>query len=297
MRLVTPALLLFVLSASVIARAQGDGAPFLPRSACLDSIQTTEMKRTVVYASVELPDSSDELFRPDVENFLQSVVNHVPAVLGKPPGVLPHAEPSATWQGLGASLSATAFRSGALIWNVPAQRSDTSAAALIGRALAAARADSDWVMWPDHATKDSVRFRIALQWPTVDHLGALHFPTPRHAAVPVFSVLHPVADAVAPKRGNIHPRYPDGPLREGYEATVLLQFIVDTNGRAVAPTIRDLWPAGKPRLEGGRARVYREFSDAAQRAVEKMAFEPARIGGCRVPQLVQMPFEFSLRLQ
>jgi hypothetical protein len=59
-------------------------------------------------------------------------------------------------------------------------------------------------------------------------------------------------------------------------------------------TVRDLWPADRPRLTGELGRHYRGFLAAATRAMKDARFEPARLGGCPVPQLVAVPFAFKL---
>jgi TonB family protein len=84
--------------------------------------------------------------------------------------------------------------------------------------------------------------------------------------------------------GNPAPRYPEGLRDEGIEGEVLVQFVVDTSGRADMRTFRLLGPS----------RVYREFVQAVFDNIPKMRFTPAELGGCKVRQLVQLPFAFKL---
>ena len=83
--------------------------------------------------------------------------------------------------------------------------------------------------------------------------------------------------------------------RSGYEATIVVNFIVDSTGHAVDSTIKELWPKDKPRLKGRDQFEYESFLESTKRAIPSLEFVPASIGGCPVRQLVQMPFVFSLR--
>ena len=51
----------------------------------------------------------------------------------------------------------------------------------------------------------------------------------------------------------------------------------------------------KARLTGRDLEAYQSFLDETERALVKIEFNPAEIGGCPVRQLVQMPFTFALR--
>jgi protein TonB len=86
--------------------------------------------------------------------------------------------------------------------------------------------------------------------------------------------------SVAP--GSAPPRYPDMLRSASVEGEVLVQFVVDTTGRVdmsqykVLKTSHDL------------------FSNAVKNALTNMRFYPAEIGGRKVRQLVQQPFNFTL---
>jgi protein TonB len=80
--------------------------------------------------------------------------------------------------------------------------------------------------------------------------------------------------------------------RHGVTGNLLAQFVVDTNGRAVMSTFKDLWPSDKPRLTGGLQEYYEAFVDAVREGVSDETFTPARVGSCAVRQIVQMPVMF-----
>lgn len=76
----------------------------------------------------------------------------------------------------------------------------------------------------------------------------------------------------------------------GYAGSVLMQFVIDTGGRAVPSSIRGLWPPNEPRLTGPAAFAYDSLVRAMRGTLHEARFVPARIGGCVVSQLAQQAF-------
>jgi periplasmic protein TonB len=66
------------------------------------------------------------------------------------------------------------------------------------------------------------------------------------------------------------------------EGEVLVQFVVDTTGRVEKGSIKILKSS------------HELFTNAVQSALNSMRFYPAEIGGRKVKQLVQQPFNFAL---
>jgi periplasmic protein TonB len=93
-----------------------------------------------------------------------------------------------------------------------------------------------------------------------------------------FQVEKPVV--MAP--GAQGPAYPDMLRTAGIEGQVLAQFVVDTTGRAEMSTFKALKSDNDL------------FTTAVKNALQRMRFLPAEVGGRRVKQLVQQPFQFSL---
>jgi len=87
---------------------------------------------------------------------------------------------------------------------------------------------------------------------------------------------------VLPAKGSRFPRYPDELRRSGITGCTLVQFVVDENGRADSTTFRAL------RFS------HIEFVQAVRAALPGMRFVPAELGGRKVRQLVQQPFDFSI---
>jgi TonB family protein len=82
--------------------------------------------------------------------------------------------------------------------------------------------------------------------------------------------------------GSKGPLYPQALRDAKIEGQVLVQFVVDTLGVPDARTFKVL------RSDNAG------FTDAVRAALPDMRFEPARVGGRAVKQLVQSPFMFSL---
>ena len=91
-----------------------------------------------------------------------------------------------------------------------------------------------------------------------------------------------VEKQVAPAPGNAPPRYPDMLRSANVEGEVLVQFVVDTTGRVERGSVKILKSS------------HELFTNAVQSALNSMRFYPAEIGGRKVKQLVQQPFNFHL---
>ncbi|HKG95158.1 MAG TPA: energy transducer TonB [Gemmatimonadaceae bacterium] len=83
-------------------------------------------------------------------------------------------------------------------------------------------------------------------------------------------------------RGGCAPTYPEALRQLGRQGTVIAQFVVSADGRADPRTFRVIQSPDPL------------FGDAVREALQCMRFKPAEIGGRKVRQLVQQPFEFGL---
>ncbi|MGI8548140.1 MAG: energy transducer TonB [Gemmatimonadaceae bacterium] len=256
------------------------------------------MNRVVVYAAPVLTDSLLRPFLPSADNFTQLVVERVWLLLKAQPNVLPHGEPAVTWRGL-TGVIVTAFRDGKI--NVrSALRSDSAVAprrpngaALLSKAINTLRDEGEVVAWPEGVPVDSFSFSIDLISPVIDSSGKTSMPLVR-IAVPLFSVAAPWEESVRVVRAG-KPSYPNENQRDGASGYAVMQFVVDTTGRPDMSTVRDVWPPTKPRLTGSLRDYYVAFVNAARRGIEMTRFQPARIGGCAMRQLLQEPFSFDIR--
>jgi len=85
------------------------------------------------------------------------------------------------------------------------------------------------------------------------------------------------------KIGGDAPEYPQALRDQGVEGKVLAQFVVGENGRYQGGTLKIL-DSSNP-----------AFTAAVKDALPRMKFSAAQIGGKKVAQLVQMPFQFNLK--
>jgi len=84
------------------------------------------------------------------------------------------------------------------------------------------------------------------------------------------------------KIGGEAPEYPSSLKDSGVEGQVLAQFVVGENGRYQAGSLKILNSSNPA------------FTAAVKDALPRMKFSAAQIGGKKVSQLVQMPFQFHL---
>ena len=151
------------------------------------------------------------------------------------------------------------------------------------------------LVWSADSARDSVRFDIAFVRPVFDSAGHVGMPTHTRDAVPFFSVLAPWEEHAKAKPQQTPPAYPLGARRQRYEGTVLLQFVVDSTGHPLMFTVHDLRPKGMPEWTRSDSSAYQSFLEETERGLARIEFIPARVGGCPVRQLVQMPFMYRLR--
>ncbi|MGI8401375.1 MAG: TonB family protein [Gemmatimonadaceae bacterium] len=98
-----------------------------------------------------------------------------------------------------------------------------------------------------------------------------------HGPYMEFQVERPVQ-----KIGGEAPEYPSSLRESGVEGQVLAQFVVNESGRYEGGTLKILSSSNSA------------FTAAVKDALPRMRFSAAQIGGRKVQQLVQMPFQFHL---
>lgn len=94
-----------------------------------------------------------------------------------------------------------------------------------------------------------------------------------------------VEKQAVPMAGNRPVRYPDMLRNANVEGSVLAQFVIDTAGRPDMGSFKVLKSS------------HDLFTNSVKAALPAMLFEAGEVGGKKVRQLVQMPFEFSLKPQ
>lgn len=82
---------------------------------------------------------------------------------------------------------------------------------------------------------------------------------------------------------NRPPAYPSEERDDGDDGEVAIRAVVDTSGLPLIPTFEVLHATSPA------------FSLSAARALAEYRFTPAHVGACHVPQVVEVPFWFSLK--
>jgi len=113
-----------------------------------------------------------------------------------------------------------------------------------------------------------------------NHVHARRGPTRMDANQTYFEFQ--VEQQVLPLPGTPSPRYPDLLRRANIEGEVLAQFVVDTLGHPIMDSFKVL------------KSTHDLFTAAVKNSLPNMRFHAAEVGGKKVKQLVQMPFQFNL---
>lgn len=101
----------------------------------------------------------------------------------------------------------------------------------------------------------------------------------------IFAATFPRLRVIDAKPTGILPlaEYPEEERDDGRDGEVMLRVVVDGSGAAIIPTLEVLHATSPA------------FALAAARTLARYHFSPARVGSCTVPQIVEIPFWFSLR--
>lgn len=307
--LVAAACALSVTPAGGQASAAGRGAAGpLAADSCLSAIPTDSLTRVPVFLSATVRDSTDGAILPGADILMDVVARQVRAMLGAAPTALPTGEPVVGWRDVDRSVVVTVRRDGDFSWRASDDEStlrtagsttssatSSPAAELVMQALHAAHAAGERVPWPAGADADADRmeFSLGLSHARPTREGSIVPPRLR-VSTPVFSLAVPWHSPVSVTRP---PRigYPDQLVRMGISGTIVLEYVVGTDGRADTETLKDVWQSSEPYPRGEMGHAYRGFIATVKRALPAARFEPARVGGCVVRELVRQPFAFALR--
>ena len=292
----------------LLATARGAGAQAGPSgwtdsydtgtSACIASIPSERLSRVVVYLEADVADSTQRGVLPIGDLLADLAAARVRRRLSGASDTLPRGDAIMSWRGTRDWLSVTLHRDGTFRWrplgDSAATRPPVGGAAVLAQALGELEAEEQRLFWPDDLPGDSARFELHLHHPSV-HADGTAEPMTLRLAVPLLTLPVPPMSPVTPRRATRPAAYPEGALRGGAEGTVILQFVVDSAGRVEPESVREMWPATLPRLTGALADHYDDFLRSTMRTVRRSEYEPARIGGCPVRQLVQQAFAFKFR--
>jgi hypothetical protein len=226
----------------------------------------------------------------------QDVADELRKLLGAASGHVLTADTNFAWYSVPTELVVIAHRNGNATARARRSGGDSAATSLLVHAFDAARAHGTArVFWPDGLAADSLLIRLSL-WPAyvgahpndlVQSESGIKFAT--------FFLNEPERTPAVPLPDQRPPRYPSDNRFHGFEGYVVMQFVVDSTGRTDPNTIRELWPAGKPRLSGEGRTAYDEFLQSLMIWDTNLRFDPARLGSCAIREQVRQPLIFKLR--
>lgn len=258
---------------------------------CLDQVPERLLARRVYYLQATLGDTGARAFLPQADVLAQRVATQARRLLGATSDSLPVGEPVLRWRDAdNAVLLVTIHRDGRTTSREPPREGgiDTTGVAFLRSALATAIAGQRVVEWPTELGRDSVRLRLEFS-----RTDSADYPKAMGPGFPVAWIKAPVEET---PRVVEHPpiHYPREVLTSGVIGTVMMQVVVDTSGRAEPSSIEDIWPEGRPRLQGRPASYYGQLVRAARETLLGARFTPGRIGGCVMRTRVKVPFNFFI---
>lgn len=293
--LLAASLAILSLASHSVALAQSQTVVTAAHGAsCLDTLSLVGAKPWIAYVAATVPDSTPPPFPELADEFTQSVAQHLRKLLNASGDTLPRAEPSIGWRDFpaGPMLTVRAARGHAPSFTIDSSVANTTAARLLLRATTESQSDGDGALfWPQDAAIDSLDFRIGYRLSTD---GSFANASGVRYAFPVFSLMRPPATPAAMiEEPEIH--YPASAQQLGGTGYVLVQLEVDSTGHITPGTLREVWPPDQARPTGALYSVYADFLQAVMNGLPSARFSPARIGGCAVSQVVQLPFTFDLQ--
>jgi hypothetical protein len=261
-------------------------------TSCVKALPVTGMVRDSIYLDARMDSSTSVTFTTQADLLAHDVAATLRVQLGGSETAAPHIGPAVNWYSIPAELIVTARPDGSMTWRGLSASGDPGAVNVLSAALDSARRHGEGVIiWPDGYHADSVVLRLSLLPRVFKEMGSVPANKSKRMRFLSFTIMRPVETPPLPK-GIPRVRYPTYGEQHGVSGSLLAQFVVDTNGKAVMSTFTDLWPANQPRLSGSLENYYTQFVNAVREGVSTESFTPARVGSCTVPQIVQMPVKF-----
>lgn len=258
---------------------------------CIKAIPDSALAPTVLYLHpsepAELtPAAASQLDGIDI--LTQLVAERLRAVLHAAPGVVPRGEPLLAL-GSTEAVNVTVFHDGHFVARAAPTPISNAAGArrpVIAVVLDSIRADGELFLWNAAGTGDSASFRLELL-PSTFRDGKVTPPAVR-LGVPIATIMAPRAQ-LATVREMKKLRPPEFERRAPYRDPFTVEFVVDSTGHVSPESIRDV---ARPHLAADRVVIYDGYFASLRRVLEGATFEPARVGGCAVSQVVIQKFDF-----
>jgi len=280
------------LSLHKLSAQAADRSTITHAASCLDTLSTPASIPSIVYIRAEIKEPADSGIAQMADIFAQSVSLRMRTLLNAKGDTLPPGEPLITWRKIEPHipLGVTIYRNSAPVFQLLSPSTDSVAAAILLTAARKAVDEGEGPFSPEGTAGDSLKFRLGF---ALTDPGKLNLDDTGRIALPVFSVFFPPQVSARLKHKSL-PTYPPSERRAGITAVIIMDFLVDSTGHAIPGSMKEVWSPTKKRPTGQMLAAYNDFLDSVTRWLPKAEFEPARIGGCKVTQLVREPFTFSI---
>jgi hypothetical protein len=251
------------------------------------------MHKTSVHLSAAMLPVTDSMLTVQADLMAQDVATALRALFDTTHASIPDANGKLTWYSVPAQIVVIVHADGSESWRAKGSDGDLTATRMLGTAFDSARARGGATLfWPEGMTADSFVVRLSLEANYQNDHPMFESPISRESQFKVFTLSEPDVTPAFPKLGQSFPRYPYANESQRIEGDVLTRFLVDSAGRVDASTIRELWPANKPRLTGYEADAHGRFVESVIRWERQLRLDPRRVGGCAVKQLAILPMKF-----
>jgi hypothetical protein len=218
------------------------------------------MHNVPVYLSADIMPVIDPVLTPQVELMAHDVASELRLLVDSSHSAMPNVDGKLTWYSVPAQIVVIARVDGSASWKAKGAGGDSTAALLLGAAFDSARAHGLASMFrPEGMQADSFVVQLKLVPRYTGFIDSYEMPVHRQAKFGVFYLTEPDATPALPREGQPPPVYPRVNESRRVQGELLMQLVVDSTGRAEPATIHDVWPAGKPRLQGELAEYYDAF--------------------------------------
>jgi hypothetical protein len=262
---------------------------------CLASIPAARMYNAPVYLRAEMLPTTEAQLAIQADLMAHDVAAQMRKLVDSTRTVMPSADGILHWYSVPAQLVVIVRADGRTSRRIKGAGGDSSATRLLTAAFDSALAQGNArIFFPEGSHTDSILVRLSLtpSYPGSRRNDRAIVPRNRESEFGVFYLTEPDVSFALQKQGAPQPRYPSENERSRIEGDVLMQFVVDSNGRSVPNSFRELMPADKRGLWGDAADQHNAFVSSAMEWERSLRFEPMRVGGCAIKQMVMLPLKF-----
>lgn len=261
--------------------------------ACLDTLSDAGLRRVIVYQVATASDTGRTVL-DEVALISEHIGERVRAALGGDSAVVPNADTLVHWRHLAGRVPVrvVVHREAATTWSVDsgADTAKVKLATLYATVLRAMPGDELEMAWPEHLAPDSVTVDLALSSTESEKRPQ---PRPGYPMMAVFRARGVAFTPAMVRPNSPTPQFPMDAEEQRIGAEVVAGIVVRPSGFADGTTKSVVLSSRDPIGSRAREHFAREYTSVVESVITKMRFEPARIGGCAVPQEADFPFSFS----